>query len=237
MKIEGATALVTGANRGLGERFVATLRERGAARIYAAARNPESIEASDTIVPLRLDVTNPTHVAEVAAAASDVTLLVNNAGTNTRTSLLDGDLADVRLEIETHLFGALATIRAFAPALERSGGAVLNVLSVRSWIANADEGAYAVAKSAAWAMTNSVRLALAPRGVLVSALHVGYMDTEMVSNVSAPKSDPAVIAGLALDGIGQGRHEIVADERSRMVRAKLSGELHELYPDLVAARR
>lgn len=232
MTIAGTTALVTGANRGLGARFVAALQDRGAARIYATARNPSAIVASDTVVPLRLDVTDPAQIDAAAATVGELDLLINNAGTLTGASLLDGSIDDLRLELETHLFGALAMVRTFRPALERSGGRVLNVLSVRSWIANAEDGAYAVAKSAAWAMTNSLRLALSPSGVQVSGLHVGYMDTDMVAGVSAPKSDPRMIADLALDGVERGEYEIVADERSRQVRATLSAALTDMYPEL-----
>jgi NAD(P)-dependent dehydrogenase (short-subunit alcohol dehydrogenase family) len=235
MEIRNSVALVTGANRGLGRHFAAALLERGAAKVYAAARNQEAVDLPG-VVPVRLDITDPAAVAAAAAAAGDVTLLVNNAGTALGAALLEGDLADIRLEMETHYFGTLSVIRAFAPLIAANGGgALLNVLSVRSWIHHPVEGAYSAAKAAEWAMTNELRLELAPRGITTTGLYVGYMDTDMSAHVDAPKSDPAVIAALALDGVAAGSPEVVADEVSRNVRSGLSADLTVLYPDLAPA--
>ncbi|WP_290057629.1 SDR family oxidoreductase [Amycolatopsis solani] len=234
MDIKGAVVLVTGANRGLGRQFAAALLERGAAKVYAAARNPESVDLPG-VVPLRLDVTDPASIREAAAAAGDVTLLVNNAGSSTGASLLGGSLDDIRLEMDTHYFGTLAVTREFAPILARNGGgAVLNVLSVLSWFTAPQVAAYSAAKAAAWSLTNALRLELAPQKTQVTALHVGYMDTDMAKHVDGPKIDPAFVAGLALDGVEAGRFEVLADDLSRNVRAGLAGELPGLYPALVS---
>ncbi len=227
MQINGSVALVTGANRGLGRHLAQGLLDRGAAKVYATARDPRAVSL-DGVVPLRLDVTDPASVAAAAGVADDVTLLVNNAGSSTGASLLGGSLEDIRLEMDTHYFGTLAVTRAFAPGLR----AVLNVLSVLSWVTLPTSGAYSAAKSAQWALTNALRLELAPRGAQVTGLHVGYMDTDMASHVDGPKSDPAAIAALALDGVESGVHEVVADEISRTVRGSLSGPLAGLYPSL-----
>ncbi|UOX86003.1 SDR family oxidoreductase [Amycolatopsis sp. FBCC-B4732] len=234
MDIKGAVVLVTGANRGLGRKFAEALLARGAAKVYAAARNPESVDLPG-VVPLRLDVTDPASIREAAASAGDVTLLVNNAGSSTGSTLLGGKLEDIRLEMDTHYFGTLAVTREFAPILERNGGgAVLNVLSVLSWFTAPQVAAYSAAKSAAWSLTNALRLELAPQKTQVTALHVGYMDTDMAKHVDGPKVDPAVVAGLALDGVEAGRFEVLADDVTRNVRAGLSGELPGLYPALVS---
>jgi short-subunit dehydrogenase len=173
-------------------------------------------------------------VRAAAEIASDVTLLVNNAGSSTGASLLTGSLEDIRLEMDTHFFGTLAVTRAFAPVLERNGGgAVLNVLSVLSWVTNPRVAAYSAAKSAAWSLTNALRQELAPQKTQVTALHVGYMDTDMAAHVDGPKSDPAVVAGLALDGVEEGRFEVLGDELSRTVQAGLAGGAAALYPQLV----
>jgi len=231
MDITGKTALVTGANRGLGRHLARELRDRGAT-VYAGARNPASVSL-DGVIPIALDVTDPASVAAAAAVASNVAILVNNAGSSTGASLLTGDLADVRLELDTHFFGTLAVTRAFAPQLAAQGGsAVLNVLSVLSWISFPASGAYCAAKSAEWSLTNALRQELAPQGTRVSALHVGYMDTDMASKVTAPKSDPADIAKIAIDGLAAGDAEIVADDVSRQVLAGLSSGVAGLYPQL-----
>ena len=232
MDITGSVALVTGANRGLGRRFAQALLERGAAKVYAAARNPESIDIPG-VVALQLDITDPASVAAAAAAAGDVTLLVNNAGSSTRATLLDDELAGVRLEMDTHYFGTLSVTRAFAPILARNGGgAILNVLSVLSWFSSPANGAYAAAKSAEWSLTNTLRQQLAPAGTLVTSLHVGYMETDMAAHVDGPKSDPAAVANLALDGVEAGEFEVVADQVSRTVKASLSGPVSGTYPAL-----
>ena len=223
MSTEQITALVTGANRGLGKRFAEQLVARGA-KVYAAARNPESVDIPG-VVPIQLDITDPESVRRAAEIAGDVTVLVNNAGVSTRAGLLDGPLDDVRLEMETHYFGTLQAIRAFAPVIERNGGGrILNVLSVLSWYHPRSSGAYSAAKAAAWALTDAVREELAPKGIHVSALHVGYMDTDMVSYIPADqKTDPGVVATQALDGLFAGEPEILADDTTRAAKAGFSG--------------
>jgi NAD(P)-dependent dehydrogenase (short-subunit alcohol dehydrogenase family) len=222
MSQEHVVALVTGANRGLGRQFAAQLLQRGA-KVYGGARRPETVDLPG-VVPVQLDITDPESVRRAAEVASDVTVLVNNAGVSTRAQLLSGPIEDIRLEMDTHYFGTLNVTRAFAPIIERNGGgAILNVLSVLSWLHVPTSGAYSAAKAAAWAMTDAVRTELAPRGVHVAALHVGYMDTDMVSYIPADqKIDPAVVAKLALDGLFAGEPEILADELSRDAKGQLS---------------
>jgi NAD(P)-dependent dehydrogenase (short-subunit alcohol dehydrogenase family) len=216
------TALVTGANRGLGKRFATELVARGA-KVYAAARRPETVDIAG-VIPVQLDITDPDSVRRAADIATDVNVVVNNAGVSTQSDLLSGSMADIRLEMETHYFGTLAVTRAFAPVIERNGGgSILNVLSVLSWVHAAKFGAYAAAKAAGWAMTDALREELAPRGVHVAALHVGFMDTDMAEFVPADqKTDPAVVAAQALDGLFAGEPEILADELTRTVKAQLS---------------
>jgi NAD(P)-dependent dehydrogenase (short-subunit alcohol dehydrogenase family) len=216
------TALVTGANRGLGRRFATELVARGA-KVYAAARRPETIDIPG-VVPVALDITDPDSVRRAAEVAADVNILVNNAGVSTQSDLLSGDIADIRLEMDTHYFGSLGVTRAFAPVIEANGGgAILNVLSVLSWVHAGKFGAYSAAKAAGWAMTDALREQLAPRGIHVAALHVGFMDTDMAEFVPAhQKTDPSVVAAQALDGLFAGEPEILADELTRTVKAQLS---------------
>jgi NAD(P)-dependent dehydrogenase (short-subunit alcohol dehydrogenase family) len=225
MDISNSVAVVTGANRGLGRHFAAQLLEQGA-KVYAAARNPESIDLPGAIA-LQLDVTDPASVAAAAKIATDATFLINNAGSYTGEPLLGGDLAKIRLEMETHYFGTLAVTDAFAPILRgNGGGAILNVLSVLSWLHPGGAGAYTAAKAAEWALTDAVRDQLAGDGITVSALHVGYMDTDMAASVPAEqKIDPAVVAKLSLDAVAAGRPEILADDLTRGVKQGLSTAL------------
>jgi NAD(P)-dependent dehydrogenase (short-subunit alcohol dehydrogenase family) len=223
MDLTNSVALVTGANRGLGRAFAAHLLERGA-KVYAGARNPATVDLPGAIA-VQLDVTDPASIERAAKAAPDVTLLINNAGVASHQTLVGGDLDLIRAEMETNFFGTLLPIRAFAPVIEANGGgAILNVLSVLSWYHSAGFGAYNATKAAGWALSNAVRDELAPRGIGVSALHVAYMDTDMAASVPADqKTDPAIVAALALDGVAAGAPEILADELTRQVKAALAG--------------
>ena len=229
MRIEGSTALVTGANRGLGRRLAEELLARGA-KVYAGARDPGSVDLAG-VTPVALDITDPASVAAAAGATGDVSLLINNAGSSTGAGLLDGSLADIELEMNTHFFGTLAMTRAFAPQLAAAGGgAILNVLSVLSWVSFPGAGAYCAAKSAEWSLTNATRVQLAGQNTQVTALYVGYMDTDMARHVTSAKSDPALVAKLALDGVVAGQPEVLADELSQQVQRGLAGGVAALYP-------
>jgi NAD(P)-dependent dehydrogenase (short-subunit alcohol dehydrogenase family) len=229
MELSGSTVLVTGANRGLGRHFAEQLLARGA-KVYAGARNPDSVDLPGAI-PIALDVTDSASIAAAVQATGDITVLINNAGSYTGASLQTGAIADIRREMDVHYFGTLEVTRAFAPQLATAGhSAVLNVLSALSWFTGPDFGPYSAAKSAEWSLTNAQRIWLADQGTQVTALHVGYMDTDMTAGVDADKSDPALIAKLALDALQAGEVEILADETSVQVLAGLSGGVKTIYP-------
>jgi len=222
MEIAGSVALVTGSNRGIGRRFALQLLERGAAKVYATARRPELVDVPGVEV-LPLDITDEASVAAAAAAATDVTLLVNNAGIATQGSLVSGDLTDARREMDTHFWGTLAMVRAFAPVIEgNGGGGIVNVLSALSWFAHPDSGGYASAKAAEWNMTNSVRLELAGRGISVQGLHLGAADTDIMAGYEGPMIDPAEVARASLDGVERDAAEVVVDDWSALVKASLA---------------
>jgi NAD(P)-dependent dehydrogenase (short-subunit alcohol dehydrogenase family) len=233
MKIEGSVALVTGANRGLGASFCRTLLEQGASKVYAAARDPQSIH-QDGVVPVQLDVTSVADIAAAADRCGDVSLLINNAGIGTATSVLAEDaVAAARREFETNTFGPMAMSSAFAPVLAANGGgAIVNVLSVLSWVAMPATAIYCASKAAGWSLTNSLRQELLAQQTQVVGLYVGYMDTDMTAGLDGPKSDPDVVAALTLAGIEAGELEVIADDISRHVRSALSGDLTALYPVL-----
>lgn len=233
MRIEGSTALVTGANRGIGRHFARHLLERGAARVYATARDPRAVDLPG-VEALRLDVTDPASVAAAAVAAGDVDLLINNAGVNTAQDLVTGDLAKIRLEMDTHFYGTLDVVRAFAPVLAANGGgAIVNVLSAMSWFSAPGTGAYAAAKAAQWGLTNAVRLELAGQGTLVTALHLGTADTDMIAGTGLdPINQPADVARVALDGVEAGALEVLVDDWSAHVKASLAGDPAAFYRDL-----
>ncbi|MEU3183858.1 SDR family oxidoreductase [Streptomyces sp. NPDC006923] len=231
MDIAGSIALITGANRGIGRHFVDQLLVRGAAKVYATARRPELLDISDSrVTPLYLDLLDEKSIVNAAAAAQDVTLLINNAGIATGANLVTDDLDTIRQDLETHLFGTLRVIRAFAPVLAANGGgAVVNILSVLSWIATEGTGAYSVAKAAEWNMTNSVRLELSDQQTLVQGVHLAAADTDMMEGRDAPKIAPADVARASLDGVQARAIEVLVDDPSRFVKAALSGDPAQFY--------
>jgi NAD(P)-dependent dehydrogenase (short-subunit alcohol dehydrogenase family) len=231
MNIEGSIALVTGANRGLGAAIAQALLDRGAAKVYAGVRDPGSI-TDPRLVALRLDLADPASIAAAARTASDVSLLINNAGVDTRTPTL-GDEAGLRKELEVNYLGPVAVTRAFAPVLAANGGgAVVNMLSGLAWFTLPTTGGYSSAKAALWAATNSLRQNLQEQGTLVTAVYVGYIDTDMAAWFDGPKTSPAVVAAATLEAIEAGGYEVMVDEFARSVRARLSSPLSELYPAL-----
>ncbi|MEU6781783.1 SDR family oxidoreductase [Nonomuraea angiospora] len=231
MKISGSVALVTGANRGLGAAFAQALLDRGARTVYAAARNPDTITGTN-LTPIELDVTDPAAVAAAAERCADVDLLVNNAGISRSGS---SDLDSARAEMDTNYFGTLSMSRAFAPVLARNGGgALVNVLSVLSFITMPQASGYAASKAAAWSLTNALRLELKEQGTHVLGVHAGYIDTDMAAHVTGPKITPAEVVAQALDALETGAYEVLADAISRQSKAGLSGELERLYPALAA---
>ncbi len=235
VKIAGSVALVTGANRGIGRHLAKQLLDRGAAKVYAAARRPELVDLPG-VEKLQLDITDPDAVARAAEVAHDVTLLINNAGLATGQNLVTGDLAKIRLEMETHYFGTLSVVRAFAPILARNnGGAILNVLSALSWFSYDGANAYAAAKSAEWSLTNGVRLELASQGTLVTGMHLGAADTDIMAGYEGPMLDPADVARGGLDGVEAGKIEVLVDDWSTMIKATLANDPAGFYATAVGA--
>jgi NAD(P)-dependent dehydrogenase (short-subunit alcohol dehydrogenase family) len=222
MKLANANVLVTGANRGIGLAFAKAALARGANKVYAGARNPESINLPG-VMPLRLDVNSPADIAAAAQRAGDTTLLINNAGIAITGSFLADDAEEVlRRHFETNVLGVLRMSRAFAPVLARNGGgAVLNVASVASFTSGSLLANYAVSKSAVWSLSNGLRNDLRAQGTQVTTLHMAFVDTGMTHGIDAPKSSAEDIVARALDAFEAGALEILADDFTRQVKAGL----------------
>jgi len=231
MNIQNAVALVTGANRGIGAVFAQALLARGARKVYAGARDPSQVMGPD-VVPLRLDVTKDADVATAAAQCRDVTIVVNNAGVARYGTLLaEPALAEIREQMEANVFGVLRMGRAFAPVLAaHGGGALLNVLSVASWISRPPLSGYGATKSAAWALTNGLRHELQGQGTQVLGLHMGFVDTDLTRGLDVPKLTPQAVVDAALDALEAGESEVLADELSRKLKAGLSASPASYMP-------
>ncbi|WP_028604326.1 SDR family oxidoreductase [Ottowia thiooxydans] len=227
MEIKDSVVFITGANRGLGATFARLALARGARKVYAAARDPQSVRV-EGVVPVRLDVTDPAQVAAAAALASDVTLVINNAAIS-----LPGGIATaantpiLKQQFDTNVFGMLAVAQAFAPVLKHNGGgALLNMLSALSWMNAPALSAYCVAKAAAWGVTNALRSELHGQGTLVIGLHAGFIDTDMAKGFGGPKVTPDEVVGQGFDAVEAGQEEVLADEPARQVKAGLSSGVY-----------
>ncbi len=218
MKIEGSVALVTGAGRGLGRVFARELVSRGAARVYGAARDPATV-TEPGLTPVRLDITD---------------LLVNNAGAMKASTFMNARSLDAaRLEMETNYFGTLSMCRAFAPVLAANGGgAVVNMLSVVSFFTNPLNASYGASKAAELSLTNGIRVELAHQGTQVVAVHAGFIDTDMAAGIDAPKISPESVAQQTFDAVEAGGIEVLADERTRNIKASLSRDHELIYPQV-----
>ena len=225
MRLHDAVVLVTGANRGIGRSFAIEALARRARKVYAGARDPASITIPGA-VPVRLDVTSAADVEAAAALCPDVTLVVNNAGIALFGGFLAPDAIDeARAQLETNYFGPLRMVRAFAPILAANGGgAVINVLSIASWINRPALGVYGSSKSAAWGLTNGLRNELREQRTQVLGLHVGFVDTDLTRGIDAPKTSPDVVVQRTYDGLEAGASEVLADERTRQVHAALADD-------------
>jgi NAD(P)-dependent dehydrogenase (short-subunit alcohol dehydrogenase family) len=133
--------------------------------------------------------------------------------------------------MEVNYFGTLSMCRAFAPVLAANGGgAIVNMLSVTSFYTNLIDASYGASKAAAWSMTNGVRLELHHQGTLVVAVHAGFIDTDMAALANAPKISPESVARQVFDAVEAGQIEVLADERTRTVKASLSRDQELIYP-------
>lgn len=237
MKLTNAIVLVTGANRGLGRALVHASLEAGARRVYVGTRQPAALEpfaghAPERIVPLALDITDPQSLASAAERASDVTVLVNNAGVLTSSGVLGGTAEQLAIEFGTNVFGTLAATKAFLPALARAGArggaAIVNVLSVVSFANMPGFGTYSAAKAASHSITQALRADLAKQGITVHGAFPGAIDTDMVRDVEMSKSSPELVARGILEGLEAGVEDILPDPMSRDLHAMWRRDPKEL---------
>ena len=212
MTTKGKTVLVTGANRGIGQALAAEALTRGARRVYACTRQPLA-QPDDRVTPLMLDITSAPQIQAAAAQVAALDMLINNAGI-----LLPDDLTDpaaLERHLAVNLFGTYAVTQAFLPALTRSRGAIVNILSVNSLAPLPHIPGYSVSKAAAFSLTQALRTLLASRGVTVHAVLPGPVDTDMTRGFAIPgKASPESVAVAIFDGIDHGEEDIFPDPAS-----------------------
>ncbi len=221
MRIDNAVALVTGANRGIGRTYVEALLARGARRVYATARNAETLAPvveldAARVFALPLDITSASDVTAAAERASDVNLLINNAGILTFAQILDGDRARLDDEMRVNYFGTLDVVRAFTPIVEANGGgSIVNMLTLIALGSLPAMGGYSASKAASLSMTQALRAQLAGRGITVHGVFPGAVDTDMIRAVDMPKTPAAEVVRAVLDGVEAGVDDIFPDAMSQ----------------------
>lgn len=218
MQIKGCIALVTGANRGLGMSFVEALISVGAAKVYAAARDASTI-SNTRAIPIQLDITDSAQIATAAVKCKDVNLLINNAGVLLNSPMLaEGSAQAMRREFDVNVFGTLAMVSAFAPLLAANGGgAIVNMLSITSWITSPFIATYSASKHAEMVVTDAARIQLRAQGTKVLGVYAGYIDTDMATHIGSPKTSPMDVAKRTLESIEAGIDHVLADERAHEI--------------------
>ena len=225
MFVSGISALVTGANRGIGRAFVDRLLARGASRVYAAVRDRRTLAEllaryGDAVQPLELDLRDASSVRRAAESAGEVRLVVNNAGVADMGGVTGrASYETARTAMEVNYFGLMEMLRAFAPVLERRApSAFINVLSILAHVAMPRAATYGASKSAALAATRAARAELAPAQILVQALMPAYVDTDMTAGLAVAKAPAADVVDASLDALERGDEDVYPDGPSRQLR-------------------
>ena len=234
MNIKDSVVFITGANRGLGLQLAKAALAAGAKKVYGAARDPKSVTLPG-VIPVQLDVTNHDEITTVTREYKDVSVLINNAGIVRAGGILaDNSLEQARAELETNVIGPMLLSKGFAPTLKANGGgAIVNILSVLAWYSQGPTNTYSMSKSAAWALTNGLRIELAAQGTQVVGAHMGYMDTDMTAGYEIDKIKPEAVAAQIFAALADGKEEVLADDLTRQVKLGINAEL----PAYIAAAR
>ncbi|MCA9171457.1 MAG: SDR family oxidoreductase [Planctomycetales bacterium] len=224
--VKDAVALVTGANRGIGKALVEGLLEHGARKVYAAVRDVTSAESlvqahGDRVVPIELDVTKPATITAAARSASDVTLVVNNAGVlRTATPLDPGAFDALTFEIDVNVFGLMRMAQAFAPVLRANGGGAFAQLnSVASLKSFPDFATYCASKAASYSLTQALRALLGPEGVQVVSVHPGPIATDMADSAGLTEiaEPPSLVADALIDALANDRFHAFPDTLAKQM--------------------
>lgn len=241
MNLKGKIVMVTGANGGVGSALIKALLDKGAAKVYAAARTIAAVEElaqfnAERIVALRLDITSAASVATATEQCVEVNLLINNAGINRCVSLLGlAGMEAAREEMEVNFFGTLAMCRAFAPVLEANGGGtIVNVCSVIGLVNLPVNGTYCASKAAGHSLLQGVRAELVPRGIRVVGVYPGPVDTKMTAGQEMPKATPDQVASAILEGLEHDAEDIFPDPMSQGVHEQLEKNAKQVEKQFAA---
>lgn len=231
MNLKQKTALVTGANRGIGLATVAALLEAGVTKVYAAARSVDRLPdfADARVQKLQLDVTDQGSIAAAAAQATDVNLLINNAGTAHFGGVLDSPISDIEADMRVNYFGTLDVIRQFMPILEKNRDpAIVNVVTIAAFVNFPGIGGYSASKAALYSLTQGLRIDLAPRGISVHTVNPGPIDTDMAKDLDMAKTSPEEAARRIVLGLENDEADIFPDDGSEQMFGVWRGNYRDL---------
>lgn len=214
MQLQNRTALVSGANRGIGKALVTALLDRGVKKVYATARNPAQLPdfGDDRVVPLKLDITDATQIQQAASEAADIDLLLNNAGVAAFSSILDGPMELVERDMNTNFYGTLNMVRNFLPVLgKQDGAAIVNIVTIGAFVNFPIISGYCASKAALFSLTQGMRIELAAKNIAVHSVNPGPIDTDMAKDFEMDKTSPEATAEGILDGLAADIGDIFPD--------------------------
>ena len=224
--IRNKTILVTGANRGIGKVLVESFIQQGAAKVYAAVRNLESATPlvdiyGDKVVPIHVDLANPQSIADAAATATDVEIVINNAGVlKTATPLTEDAIASIKFEMDINVYGLIYMAQAFAPVLKANGGGVFAQLnSVVSMKSFSNFATYSASKAAAYSITQALRELLSEQGTILLSVHPGPIATDMgdAAGLTEIAEPPTLVADAIIDALKTGEFHVFPDSMAKQI--------------------
>jgi len=224
--IENKTVLVTGANRGIGKIILESFLNYGATKVYAAVRNLDSavplVKANgDKVIPLHLDLDKPDTITAAAKQASDVDIVISNAGIlKVESPLSDNAINALQQEININLFGLIRMAQAFAPVLKKNGGgAFVQLNSVASLKAFPDFATYSASKAAAYSITQALKDILKEQNTHVVSVHPGPIDTDMAQDAGIDEmaESPEVVATAIIHAIQNQEFHVFPDAFAKEV--------------------